>query len=98
MCQLQSKRVVTVKVTDLEFKHPVKTGDVVEFYTKTGKVGTSSFEAEVTVVISDLEKRTSIVALKASLIFVQLNENGRPTPHRFYLERVAELEKSKQEN
>ncbi|MDR3304572.1 MAG: acyl-CoA thioesterase [Clostridiales Family XIII bacterium] len=79
--QYARKNVVTARVDELQFLHPVHVGN---FLTCTGRivyVGTTSMEVYVTVDVENLfledGKRR---ALEAFFTMVALSESGRPTP------------------
>lgn len=50
MCQIGSKSIVTLKMSEVLFKNPAHSGDVIEFWTKRTKVGNSSLGVECVVV------------------------------------------------
>ena len=71
--------VVTARVDELEFLLPIRIGNVVTCYGKLTFVGKSSMEVSVTVTVEDVFKEDpAIIALKAFLTFVALDENGKP--------------------
>jgi acyl-CoA hydrolase len=49
MCQMQTKSVVTVKISEILFKNPAQTGDILEFWTRNKKVGRTSLTVECVV-------------------------------------------------
>jgi len=75
------KRFVTVAMKEVEFKRPVFVGDTVSFYTKTMKLGKTSVTIKVTVEAqrwADPKKR--VVVTEATVVFVAVDKDGRPTP------------------
>lgn len=99
MCQLGSKSVVTLKITEVLFKNPARNGDILEFWTRKGDIGTTSLEVECVVVRKIVQapqnlplppqkesegkfKSPQDIILSCELIFVQVDEKGRPTPHK----------------
>lgn len=73
--------VVTARVDELEFHHPVYIGNVVTCYGQLTFVGKSSMEIAVTVTVEDLYKEEPAkTALTAFFTFVALDETGRPCP------------------
>ncbi|WP_206812915.1 acyl-CoA thioesterase [Paradesulfitobacterium ferrireducens] len=71
--------VVTARVDELEFIHPVRVGNIVTCYGKLTFVGKSSMEVSVTVTVEDvLKEEPAKIALKAYLTFVALDGTGKP--------------------
>lgn len=54
MCQVGSKSLVTLKMSEVLFKNPAFNGDIVEFWTRKTKIGKSSLGVECAVVKKDL--------------------------------------------
>lgn len=78
--------VVTARVDELEFLHPIRIGNVVTCYGKLTFVGKSSMEVSVSVTVEDVSRdEPAKIALTAYLTFVSLGENGKP-------QQVASLE------
>lgn len=50
MCQIGSKSIVTLKMSEVLFKNPAKSGDVLEFWTRKQKIGNSSLVVDCVVV------------------------------------------------
>jgi acyl-CoA thioesterase YciA len=75
LCQLDRTRVVTSKVSEVNFIHPAKQADMLEFYASTiGKSRTT-----LTVRMRVMVKKVTIV--DCSLVFVAIDENGKPEAH-----------------
>jgi len=74
------KRVVTVAVDSLVFREPIKIGDLVILNAEVTFTGTSSIEAEVQVVAENPITGTRTHTNTAYLVFVGLDDDGRPTP------------------
>ena len=82
MCQMKTKNIVTLKVSEILFKNPAYRGDVLEFYTKNKKVGTSSLQVECVVKRKNIpQDAAEHVILQCDFTFVAIDENGKPTPH-----------------
>lgn len=78
-------RVVTVAVNAFAFHQPVFVGDVVSFYTKIEKVGTTSMTVSVVVYAERGWKNPEILGehikvTEAELTYVAIDENRRPHP------------------
>ncbi len=56
MCQMGTQQVVTLKVSEILFKNPSKSGDVLEFWTRTTKVGRTSLTVDCAVIRKELGK------------------------------------------
>ncbi len=75
-----SNRIVaTVSMDSLDFKHPVKLGEMVKLVATLVSVGNTSMKIRVTVWAENLQTGAVIMTNEASLVFVALDENGRPT-------------------
>jgi acyl-CoA hydrolase len=85
MCQLETKQLVTLKVSDILFKEPVKEGDVLEFMANTLKVGRTSYTVNIDVRRKSIEDKTlpSPVVLSCQFTFVTVDAEGHSTPHKF---------------
>jgi len=98
MCQIGSKSIVTLKMSEVLFKNPARNGDVLEFWTKKSKVGKSSLGVECVVVRkimnepqevplspkedNDKFKHPEDIIMSCEFAFVHVDENGRPSPHK----------------
>jgi acyl-CoA thioesterase YciA len=82
-CRKQGvRRYVTAAMKEVEFVAPVYVGDLVSFYTKTARVGTTSITVQVEV---EVERRTDgrrEKVTEAEVVYVAVDDNGRPTPMR----------------
>ncbi len=78
--------VVTARVDQLEFHHPVRIGTLVTCYGKLTFVGRSSMEVSVSVTVEDLScDEPAKTALTAFFTLVALDESGKP-------KKIAQLE------
>lgn len=74
------RRYVTAAMKEVEFVAPVYVGDLVSFYTRTQRVGTTSITVHVDV---EAERRTDgkkVKVTEAEVVYVAVDESGRPTP------------------
>jgi acyl-CoA hydrolase len=46
MCQLGTKSIVTLKVSEVLFKNPAENGDILEFWTRKKKIGNTSLTVD----------------------------------------------------
>lgn len=80
--QYTATRVATVAVNSFQFKHPVFIGDLVSCYAEVVKVGTTSMTIEVEVFAERRRVEAPIKVTEATLTFVAIGEDRRPTPIR----------------
>jgi acyl-CoA thioesterase YciA len=74
-------RVATVAVNSFVFKQPIFVGDVVSFYTRIMKVGTTSITVEVEVYAQrDPAKPVCVKVTEAMLTYVAVGEDRKPRP------------------
>lgn len=78
MCQLGTKDIVTKLISEVNFMAPGYQGDIVEIGVEAKAFGKTSITLEVDVRNKDTEE--SIVKID-KIIFVSLDEYGKPTPH-----------------
>ena len=75
------ERVVTVKMTEVVFHAPVLVGDVVSFYARITRIGTTSITVRVDV---EAERwrgdRVPVKVTEAEIVYVNVDEKGRPFP------------------
>lgn len=72
--------VVTRAVDSFEFKKPVFAGDIISCYANIIAEGTTSITVHVEVYAQHMEKGavTTSAVTEASLVYVAVNQNGRP--------------------
>ncbi|NJL56862.1 acyl-CoA thioesterase [bacterium] len=71
---------VTVAMDSMTFMQPIRVGMLVQFHAELTYTGRTSMEVRVEVVAENPIAGTSSVTNKAYLVYVALNEHGRPTP------------------
>ena len=73
--------IVTVAMREVVFHEPVYIGDLVSFYTRLVKIGTTSITIGVEVFAQRNEgARERVKVTAAEVTFVNLDENRRPIP------------------
>lgn len=78
ICQLESSSVVTKAMSEIDFVSTGKLGDVIEFGMEVVSLGTTS----ITIACDVRNKQTKQSLIKIDkIVFVLLDENGRPKPH-----------------
>lgn len=89
MIQLSRKQIVTKKISEVIFNEAADQRDVLEFLCRVKAAGKTSITIECLVrtkVFSAHERSKLIVA--CDLVFVAIDEHGRPEPHGFVLETI----------
>ncbi|HAF45630.1 MAG TPA: acyl-CoA thioesterase [Gallionellaceae bacterium] len=72
-------RVATIAVNSFVFKQPIFVGDLVSFYTRIVKTGTTSVTVDVEVYVQrDPAKPTCHKVTEATLTYVAVGEDRRP--------------------
>lgn len=75
-----NKVVATVALDSLDFRHPVRMGELLTLKAKLTWAGKTSMEIMVTAYAENIKSGSIIVTNKAYLTFVALDDDGRPTP------------------
>lgn len=73
-------RVVTIAMDKVEFHEPVYVGELVSFYADIIRVGRTSITIRVEVEAKRRETGDHVAVTSADLTFVNIDENGKPTP------------------
>ena len=92
MCQSRSHHIVTAKVSEVNFVHPVIQGDFLEFEAELGRIGTSSFVVGITVHKKDYSTSGDyrIKVCDCALTFVTIDPaTGKSTAHGMSYEKVS---------
>ena len=78
ICQLDNQRVVTKFMSEINFVSSARRGDIIEL----GMIATHFGSTSITLRCEVRNKitRKSILTVE-KMVFVNLNENGEPTPH-----------------
>jgi acyl-CoA thioesterase YciA len=71
--------MVTVKVSELEFKRPVLVGDLLCLYTETERIGTTSVTVNVRVEATR-KGQEPVHVTQAQLVFVAIGPDGHSVP------------------
>lgn len=77
-CQLGSSRIVTKVMGSVNFNAPVHQGDIVEIGADLVSFGRTSITVKCT--IRNKTTKQDVVTVD-NIVFVLLDEQGRPTPH-----------------
>jgi acyl-CoA thioesterase YciA len=74
-------RIATVAVNQFLFKQPVTVGDLLSFYARVERIGTTSVTVHVEVLAERNPANPQLVKVtEANLTYVAIDGNGRPRP------------------
>ena len=74
-------RMATVAVNEFVFKHPVRVGDILSFFSKVTRIGRTSITVKVEVYAERFSDQGRYVKVtEATLTYVAIDANGRPRP------------------
>ena len=77
--RISHTRMVTVAVNEFIFKQPVRVGDILSFYAKLVRVGTTSMTVDVEVIAERLSMQGQFIKVTdATLTYVAIDEEGHP--------------------
>ena len=83
---LESKLVATKKITEVIFDKPAKLGDILEVFVRVKHVGVTSISISCQILRKIVSHdMTPENILNCDLVFVQLNDKGKSTPHGYQL-------------
>jgi acyl-CoA hydrolase len=74
-----NKVVATVALDSLDFRHPVRLGEMVILKARLTWVGRTSMEVSVEVYAENMKTGNTILTNKAFISFVALDDDGKPT-------------------
>jgi acyl-CoA hydrolase len=84
MSQLARKQIVTKKISEVIFNEPADLSDVLEFFCRIKNVGRTSLTIECLVMTRILSSKDRVKLIVAcDLVFVSIDEHGRPEPHGY---------------
>jgi acyl-CoA thioesterase YciA len=76
-------RIVTVAMREVEFLAPVYVGDLVSFYASATRIGNTSITVQVEVIAERQTKdHEQVRVTEAEVVYVQVDELGKPLPIR----------------
>ena len=78
-------RMATVAVNEFIFKHPVRVGDILSFFSKLQRIGRTSITVKVEVFSERFGSQNEYIKVtEALLTYVAIDEAGQPreVPHR----------------
>jgi acyl-CoA thioesterase YciA len=72
-------RMATVAVKEFVFKHPVRVGDILSFYSSVTRIGRTSITVDVEVFSERFGSQGEYVKVTEALVtYVAIDENGKP--------------------
>ncbi|MFT7117253.1 MAG: acyl-CoA thioesterase YciA [Rhodoferax sp.] len=72
-------RMATVAMNEMVFKHPVRVGDILSFFSKLTRIGRTSITVQVAVYAERFGTQGAYTKVtEASLTYVAIDEAGRP--------------------
>jgi acyl-CoA hydrolase len=74
------RTMVTVASDRVEFKVPVRAGQLVELVARVARVGRTSVTVAVDMFAEDVASGDRRLATSGSFVFVAVDDDGRPTP------------------
>ena len=74
------KKVVTVHSSEIDFKHPVSEGTIVELVARVVSTGRTSLTVRVEMFIEPMDRRERTLACSGQFALVSLDETDTPTP------------------
>ncbi len=91
-CQMNARRIVTVKISELIFNQPAKLGDMLEIWCKVMRKGRTSITIQTLVTrrtfaddatitkshVNDYVLKPESEICRCELVFVSVDEKGRP--------------------
>ena len=88
-CQMKTHQIVTKYISEMNFMSPAYQGDMIEIGVETVSSGNTSIT--LSCVVRNKETKEIIIQVD-KLVFVSVDETGRPTPHALagVKERVLE--------
>lgn len=81
---------VTVSVSNLSFLRPIHNGDVFMVYTKVDKIGNTSMDICVELIVRSREDLTEYKVTKGIFTFVAVNNNSQPVPIKSVLREYVD--------
>jgi len=91
-CQMNARRIVTKKISELIFSQPAKLGDMLEIWCKVAKAGSTSLTISVVVTrrsfaddpkidkdhLNKYQLKPDAEICRCELVFVSVDEKGKP--------------------
>jgi acyl-CoA thioesterase YciA len=86
-----TQKVVTLKISELTFKKPVKVGSILKIYGQVVEFGNTSITVSIDVRKHNVYTGVQESVTQTKMIFVRIDEDGKPRPiHQHVKERYWE--------
>jgi acyl-CoA thioesterase YciA len=72
--------VITLKMDEVLFKHPVKVKEQIRIYGKVERMGRTSITLLVEARRADLKTKSEVVVCSTKMVYVHIDKEGKPTP------------------
>ena len=72
--------VITLKMDEVLFKHPVKVKEQIRIYGRIEKMGRTSVQLYLEARRANLQDGSEEVACSTKMVFVRIDKNGNPIP------------------
>jgi len=76
----QSKNLITVHMSDIDFLEPVRIGEIVEFFGEEWNIGRSSITVRILVKIVDPVTSITRDAFRFTAVMVNISDDLKPRP------------------
>ena len=77
-CQMKTHQIVTKYISEMNFMAPAYQGDMIEIGVDTVSVGNTSIT--LSAIVRNKDTKENLIQVDR-LVFVSVDETGRPTPH-----------------
>lgn len=85
MCQLETNKIVTKLMSEINFMKPAYLNDIIEIGVDVVSFGKTSIILEVVARIKDT--KNEILKID-KMVFVSIDENGKPVPHGKTIKKI----------
>ncbi|WP_298403458.1 acyl-CoA thioesterase [uncultured Chloroflexus sp.] len=74
------RKVVTVHLSEVNFRHPVREGSIVELIARLVRTGRSSMHISVEMWWEPMDHEERVLACQAECVLVAIGDDGKPVP------------------
>ena len=78
--KIDSSRIVTLKISEVLFKEPIRVGHLVKIYGEMVRIGNTSATVKLEARRHKVDSGKQKIACKVELVFVKIDEDGEPSP------------------
>jgi len=75
-----SPRMVTLSISEMFFKKPIKVGNIIKIYANVVKFGNTSITLYIELRKHNVYTGEQEVAMSTTIVFVRIDDEGRPIP------------------